>query len=73
MDRMETLLEETQMMLSAPQVLRNMSVFQGKERGRDAFSESGQEKSSMFHGHRDLPTFSGGDLGKWQTSEQMGQ
>ena len=50
-----------------------MSVFQGKEKGRDAFFESGQEKSSMFHGHRDLHTFSGGDLGKWQTSGQMAQ
>lgn len=61
------------MMLSTPQILRNMSVFQGKEKGRDAFFESGQEKSSMFHGHRDLHTFSGGDVGKWQTSGQMAQ
>lgn len=61
------------MMLSTPEVLRNVNVFQGKERGRDAFSESGQEKSSTFHGHGDLHTFSGGDLGKWQTSEQMAQ
>lgn len=42
--------------ISSLQVLRNMNVFQGKKRGRDAFSKIGKEKSRRFRGSGDLNT-----------------
>lgn len=49
-------LEDSEMILSSLQVLRNMNVFQGKKRGRDAFSKTGKEKSRRFRGSGDLNT-----------------